>query len=158
MALAISIGFVTFGVYKWLNNKNKKVSPLMGLSQSDINSKVLSSTIDQGKKNEVSAQSIKNLDGLKQLDEQNQLVLGPIVMQNLAQSKEYERLLEIANYLADKGGAVAIVSLKYCYSYETDSIKKSSCLTKLNQEARKQKIIQDNDTLPDSYLTIKEGQ
>ena len=79
-------------------------------------------------------------------------------MQNLAQSKEYERLLEIANYLANKGGTIAIESLKYCYSYEADPIKKSNCLSKLNQEARKQKIIQDNDTLPDSYLTIKEGQ
>jgi hypothetical protein len=71
---------------------------------------------------------------------------------------QYDKLKPIAESFSEKGGSIAIDALRYLYIIEKDTTKKAIWLDKLNVEARKQGIIGGSESLPESYLIIKDGQ
>lgn len=154
----VILAIIAVSVIGILIYKESNKYPVMGMSSEQIRTLLDESIVKETQDFTNKANAINTLDELKKLSESEQSSTGEVVMQRLYANKEYVKLLEFADYLADFDGTVALTSLKYCYILETNVDKKSDCLDRINQEARSQGIIKNNETLPESYFEISEGE
>lgn len=128
------------------------------LSQSQIASKLTEINEARFAEDSKKANSIVGIDDLKKYSDEEQAVVGSIIMSNAYANKEYEKLRIFAEYFSVKGGSISIDALKFLYLIENDTYKKAEWRNKLNIEARKQGIVGESEVLPDSYFINREGQ
>lgn len=112
---------------------------------------------DQAAKAEQIASRVQQPSDLDSYSVSEQAAAGLKIIYDSMNSGDTAKAKAFAGYLMKRNDADGLLASKLCYKLASSDAEKQDCKDRAVEQARDQGIISQDQTLPDSYMELKEG-